>query len=621
VNAAPGEGDPVFRALLESAPDAMVIVDATGAIVLVNAQTERLFGHHRDSLLGTDIEQLLPERYRSRHREHRDHYFENPDTRPMGSGLQLFGLHREGHEFPVEISLAPLQTDAGVLVSSTVRDVTERNRDVEARMRLGAIVESSDDAIIGTTLDGRISSWNQGAERIFGHAADEVLDRPLSILTPPERAHEVPEILERLARGERIEHFETTRRRRDGEQIEVSLTVSPVRAPDDTIIGASMIARDITERRRADAQFRALLESAPDAMVIVDAEGRMVLVNAQTERLFGHPREHLIGEPVEILLPPRYRQVHVRHRHEYFSAPRVRAMGSGLELNGLHAEGREFPVEISLSPLETESGLLVSSTIRDVPERKAAGRALEASAARNRELAESLTARATELEAVNRELETFSYSVSHDLRGPLRALDGFSQALMLNYEDRPLDERGRDYLQRIRRASQKMGHLIDDLLELSRLSRVTMQPRPVNLSPLARGILEELAATEPERVVETVIADPLQVEGDPRLLEILLRNLLGNAWKFTSGRERARIELGEEIVDGTRACFVRDNGAGFDMAYADQLFGPFQRLHPEREFEGTGIGLATVQRIVARHGGWIRAQGEVDRGATFHFTL
>jgi signal transduction histidine kinase len=284
-------------------------------------------------------------------------------------------------------------------------------------------------------------------------------------------------------------------------------------------------------------------------------------------------------------------------------------------------DGSEVCVEVNRQPVKTGDDWTIVSVARDVTERKAAGRALEASAARNRELAESLTARATELEAVNRELETFSYSVSHDLRGPLRALDGFSQALMLNYEDRPLDERGRDYLQRIRRASQKMGHLIDDLLELSRLSRVTMQPRPVNLSPLARGILEELAATEPERVVETVIADPLQVEGDPRLLEILLRNLLGNAWKFTSGRERARIELGEEIVDGTRACFVRDNGAGFDMAYADQLFGPFQRLHPEREFEGTGIGLATVQRIVARHGGWIRAQGEVDRGATFHFTL
>lgn len=370
-----------------------------------------------------------------------------------------------------------------------------------------------------------------------------------------------------------------------------------------------------------DDSFKALLESAPDAMVIVDTKGKIVLVNAQTERLFGHPRAGLIGQPVEILIPQRYREQHVSHRNRYFEQPLVRSMGSGLELNGLHARGDEFPIEVSLSPLKTDAGMLISSAIRDVTERKEAERAREEAVVHARELASSLDLRARELSAVNNELEAFSYSVSHDLRAPLRALDGFSQALLSDYEDRPLDDRGQDYLARIRRASQRMGRLIDDLLDLSRISRTRMQSERVDLSTLARSILAELAAGGPERDVEQVISDGLQVEGDPNLIEIMLRNLLGNAWKFTADQSRARIEVAASSMGGERVYYVRDDGAGFDMAYAGKLFGAFQRLHTEREFEGTGIGLATVKRIVTRHGGRIWAEGAVGMGATFYFTL
>jgi len=223
-------------------------------------------------------------------------------------------------------------------------------------------------------------------------------------------------------------------------------------------------------------------------------------------------------------------------------------------------------------------------------------------------------------ETASHELETFSYSVSHDLRGPLRAIDGFSQALSEDNADR-LDDQGRQHLKRIRSGVQRMGQLIDDLLKLAGVTRAEMRHEHVDLSALARDVAGELREVEPGRAVEVLVADGLVAEGDPRLLRVAIANLLGNAWKFTRSRETARIELGATDKDGTTAYFVRDNGVGFDMTYAGKLFGAFQRLHSSAEFEGTGIGLATVHRVVARHGGRTWAAGEVDRGATFYFTL
>ncbi|MBI2088431.1 MAG: response regulator [Deltaproteobacteria bacterium] len=233
---------------------------------------------------------------------------------------------------------------------------------------------------------------------------------------------------------------------------------------------------------------------------------------------------------------------------------------------------------------------------------------------------EALAERSAALEAANKELEAFSYSVSHDLRAPLRSIDGFSQALLEDYVEQ-LDEQGKDYLTRIRTASQRMGHLIDDLLNLSRVTRAEMRPEPVNLSEMAKSLAAELKQREPQRQVAFQIQDGLEVKGDPRLLRVVLENLFSNAWKFTSRHPRARIEFGAAQHNGKPTYFVRDDGAGFDMAYKAKLFGAFQRLHKATEFDGTGVGLATVQRIIRRHGGEIWAEAEVEKGATFYFTL
>lgn len=256
---------------------------------------------------------------------------------------------------------------------------------------------------------------------------------------------------------------------------------------------------------------------------------------------------------------------------------------------------------------------VVLMIVRDITEQKRAEEAL----IKEKEEVEKKT---HQLQVYVNELESFAYSVSHDLRAPLRSIDGFSQVLLEDYNDK-LDDEGKDYLQRVRSASQHMAELIDDLLNLSRVTRCDMGSTNVDLSALAQTITAEFKQNEPERDVQFTIAPGLVVRGDANLLRIALENLLGNAWKFSSGREHARIEMGYARNNGRSAYFVRDNGAGFNMDYTDKLFGVFQRLHSDKEFEGTGIGLATVQRIISRHGGTIWAESAVGRGATFYFRL
>jgi PAS domain S-box-containing protein len=336
-------------------------------------------------------------------------------------------------------------------------------------------------------------------------------------------------------------------------------------------------------RREADATFRALLEAAPDAMVVVGPDGGILLVNAQTERTFGRTRAELLGQPVGRVIP----------------TPHGDPAGRATELVGVRSDGSEFPIEVTSSPLDTREGRWVLHAIRDISERKRTEAALT---------------------VANRELESFSYSVAHDLRAPLRAMNGFAHILLDEHAD-GLDAGGRECLDRIRHNALQMAQLIDALLSLARTTRMELAPSWIDLTEVARASVGQLAATDRDRRVQLVVGAPVLAYVDPQLGRNLLDNLIGNAWKFTSKVPDATIEFGCVEGLGGPTCFVRDNGAGFDMAYAHRLFGPFQRLHTVREFHGTGIGLATAQRIVQRHGGRIWAEGRVDGGATFYFTL
>lgn len=472
-----------FRDLLESTPDAIVMVNVTGRIVLVNSQAEKVFGYERSVLIGKPIEMLLPERYRVGHHGHRADFFAHPRTRTMGVGLDLYGLRSGGEEFPVEISLSPLVTEEGTMVMSAVRD--------------------------------------------------------------------------------------------------------------------------ITDRKKAERKFRGLLESAPDAMVIVGQDGRIALVNTQTEQLFGYRREELLGELVEVLIPERYRGNHPAHRNGFFLQPRARSMGAELELHGLRRDGTEFPVEVSLSPLETEEGMFVSSAIRDVTERKRYEQALH---------------------DANRLKSEFLANMSHELRTPLNGIIGFSEFL-IDGKPGELNAKQRDYLGDILNSGRHLLQLINDILDLSKVEAGKMELHAETFPLRAaveevRSVISSIAARKGIIIdydIDSAI-DVVRIDRQ-RLIQVLY-NLLSNAVKFTD--EGGKVFFSADAHGPSSLCLrVRDTGIGISPEDTCNLFVEFRQLDSSttRRYGGTGLGLALTKKIVEAQLGTVTVQSTLGRGSVFTVIL
>ena len=607
---------------LEAAPNAMLMVDKSGRITLANSQTEQLFGYDRSELLQQPIEMLVPERYRGAHPGHRQIFSGRPTARAMGAGRDLFGLRKDGSEVPIEIGLSPIQTETGSFVLASIIDITERKQAEEKLRRsqeqLAGVIGSAMDAIITVDDEQRIVLFNGAAERMFLFPSEDAIGQLLDRFIP-ERF--------RAAHKHHIQDFgktHVTKRsmgllgplfglRADGQEFPIEASISQIESDGRRLY--TVILRDVTERKRADEALKEqarILDLAP--VMIRDLNDRILFWNTGVEQMFGWKAEEALEKISHNLLKTEF----PRPLEEI----KARLYADGhWEGETIHTrkDGKQIVIASQwvLRRDEQDKPKAILVVNNDITERKQAEEEIRRL---NEELEQRVAERTAELQAVNKELEAFSYSVSHDLRAPLRHINGFSQALLEDCEDK-LDDSGKGYLNQVREASHEMAQLIDDVLQLARVTRTEMRREPVNLSELAASVVAELQERETQRKAAVDIETGLSARGDKRLLRIVLTNLMGNAWKFTSRRTEAQITFGREQQNGENTYFIRDNGAGFDMAYANKLFGAFQRLHTTGEFEGTGIGLATVQRIVHRHGGRVWAEGKVDQGATFFFTL
>lgn len=582
---------------------------------------------------------------------------------------------------PREHELVPV-LDLAALVLRNARLMTERRQTEEARARLAAIVSSSSDPILSKTLDGEITTWNTAAEDLYGYTAEEAIGQHISLIVPADKLAELDEFLERLRRGERIERRDTVRVRKDGSRVDVSVRVSPVYDDAGRVIGAAAIARDISERIRAADEIRSLNARLAEALTTSEQQaqlfralydigiaiGGVFEVEGLTQAVIQHTIALLHGDAAGLflwdearnglfcaaqgtkagaypVLPGqvrdgtswtafRLRRPHVIRRYGSWEHAIPAARAAGVETSasvplvvGDRAIGCLSLAYFTPDACSDEQVRMLELLAAEVAPALEAVRLLLAYerselAVRtlNAELEQRVLERTAQLQEAIDELEAFSYSVSHDLRAPLRSMDGFSRILEERHGP-AMSADARAQLGRIRNAAHRMGRLIDELLRFSRLSRQPLRRRRVNLRRLVNEALEELAEECQGRDVEISVADLPCCSADPGLLKQVLLNLLQNALKFTRNRPVARIEIGARLDGGQTIVFVRDNGAGFDMRYADKLFGVFQRLHRALEYPGTGVGLAICQRIIHRHGGRIWAEASPDVGATLSFTL
>ena len=597
----------------------------------------------------------------------------------------------------------------------------------DLRNHQAEIVESSDDAILSKRLDGTILSWNRAAERIFGYSAEEVIGNLVLRIIPPELHAEELSIASQIQLGQKVEPFNTVRMHKDGRRVPISLSISPIRNAQGEVIGASKIARDISAQRQAEAQFRSIVEGAPNAMLAANREGRIVLVNRKTEELFGYERMGLLGKDLELLISLRYRSMYAGLVATSFEHPETRHVGELPEVFGLRSDGSELPLEVGLNVVQEAGGPLCIFSIIDITRRKQSeaqfrsivegapnamlvanregkivlvnrrteelfgytreelfiqsiemlmplryreqhpakvrnffenprNRSIDAKGdlygqrkdgsefplelglayiqegeqtlalasvieiSKRKELENELAGKLDELARSNRDLERFAYLASHDLQEPLRAVSGCLQLLEQRYRGQ-LDEPAGEWIGHAVDGAARMRVLIEALLSYSLVSKGGNPLQPVDCNAALEMALRNLSVSIKESGVE-ISREPLpMVAGIPSYLDMLFQNLIGNAIKFRRLDLPAKVRIGAELKEGYWVISISDNGIGIEEQYFERIFNLFQRLHSRSEYPGTGIGLALCKRIAEQHGGKITVTSTPGQGSCFSFTL
>lgn len=658
--------------ILQEAADGITVLDPTGRLIYANEAAARIIRYpSTEALLEAPLQEVM-QKFEIMDESGQPFPL---DRLPERLALQGLPIPQEtllyvreiqtGEEWWTIVKATPVFDHEGqVRFAVTIfQDVTERRRAEETHARLAAIVQSSDDAIIGKTVEGIITSWNQGAQKIYGYSAEEVVGKPINILVSANRPDEIPNISQRIKRGEAIDHYETKRITKDGRVLDVSLTISPIRDSSGSIVGASTIARDITERKQAEeARARQARQAAlrADVSSALSGSGTLQTILQQcTEAMVEHldaafARIWILNEEEDMLelqgsagmytrIDGTHSRVAVGRLKIGLIAQERRPHLSNTVISDARVSYKEWAkrkgmVAFAGYPLIVEERLVgvvamfahkeladdtvealgsIATSIAQGIKRK---RVEEEIKRLNEQLERRVQQRTAQLTEANKELESFSYSVSHDLKAPLRHINGFAE--MLKRKVAPtLDEASLRYLKNILQSAERAQILIEDLLSFSRMGRAEMRRSIVDMDQLLRNSIQNLEPDAHRRDIDWQIGELPEVWAEPSMLGLVWQNLLSNALKYTRSREQATIAIGSRLEEDEAIFFVQDNGVGFDMRYVDKLYGVFQRLHEEEEFEGTGIGLANVRRIVQRHGGRSWAEGEVGSGATFYFTL
>jgi PAS domain S-box-containing protein len=602
------------QAVMNTVLDGVITIDGRGTVQTFNPAAVRIFGYQPEEVIGRNINMLMPDPYHGEHDGYLQNYFTTGVAKVIGIGREVSGKRKDGAVFPMELCGNEMQVGNTRMFVGMVRDISERKRLEEVKWQLAAVVESSVDAIITTTPDGVIVLWNAAAKRIFGYRSEEVIGRHNDFLVPDDRQAEEARIISEVNCGRRVEHLETVRLAKDGHDIDVSMTVSPIRDSDGRLIGATRIARDISERKHAEEvkwQLAAVVESSVDAIITKNLGGGILTWNAAAERIFGYPAAEAIGQNIRVLIPPELQGDEARIIAEVTQGRRI----EHYETVRLTKSGGRIQVSITVFPISDSSGRVigVSKMARDISARKAT----EVTLARY----------TTDLERSNQDLDDFAYIASHDLKEPLRGLFNHAQFLLEDYGPK-LDAEGLRRLHRLGQLCQRMEQLINDLMYFSRLGRAELAVQETDLNAVIVDIQKTMDVFIDERRAQIVRPRSLpKTLCDPVRTAEVFRNLITNAIKYCD-KPKPLVEIGflgsadaGEAVD-LNVFYVRDNGVGIDPAFHQEIFRIFKRLQPSNGKEtGSGVGLTFVKKIVERQGGRIWLDSEVGTGTTFYFTL